>query len=78
VTTPDLAKLIDRADGRRPSALAAGRKIRIVVRVDQPLLARVDALRPRFKTRRAAIIRTFVLLGCILAEEPATSPEATP
>ena len=42
MTTPDLAKLIDRADGRRPSALAAGRKRRIVVRLDPPELERLD------------------------------------
>jgi hypothetical protein len=41
VITPDLAKLIDRADGRRPSALAAGRKRRmIVVRLDPPAVDR--------------------------------------
>jgi hypothetical protein len=66
----DLAKLIDRADGRRPSVLAARRQVRIVVRLDRPLLARVDALRPRFQARRAAILRAFVLLGVTMAETP--------
>jgi hypothetical protein len=66
----DIATLVDRADGRRPSALAAGRKVRIVVRLDRPLLARVDALRPRFKARRAAILRAFVLLDVTMAEAP--------
>jgi hypothetical protein len=45
--------------------------VRIVVRLDRPLLAR-DALRPRFKARRAAILRAFVLLGVTMAEAPSS------
>jgi hypothetical protein len=72
VTPPDLAKLIDRADGRRPSALAAGRKRRIVVRLDPPELDRLDVLRRRLRPARpparAAVVRAFVTLGLSLAE----------
>jgi hypothetical protein len=66
----DIATLVDRADGHRPSALPAGRKVRIVVRLNRPLLVRVDALRPRIKARRAAILRAFLLLGVTMAETP--------
>jgi hypothetical protein len=73
VTTPNLAKLIDRADGRRPSALAAGRKRRIVVRLDPAELDQLDVLRRRLRPARpharAAVVRAFVTLGLSLAEQ---------
>ena len=83
MTTPDLAKLIDRADGRRPSALAAGRKRRIVVRLDPPELDRLDVLRRRLRPARpparAAVVRAFVTLGLSLAEEQVSpAPPAAP
>jgi hypothetical protein len=82
VTTPSIAALVDRADGHRPSALAAGRQVRIVVRLPKPLLARLDALgqrlRPSRPYARAAVLRAFAELGCSLAEEqhPVAPPPA--
>jgi hypothetical protein len=70
----DIATLIDRQAGDRPSVRVPGRrKVRIVVRLDPPLLARVDALRQRIRPSRpparAAVLRAFTELGCSLAEE---------
>jgi hypothetical protein len=84
VTTPNIAALVDRADGHRPSALAAGRQVRIVLRLPKLLLARVDALGQRLLPwhpyARAAVLRAFAELGCTLAEEqhpvaPSPAPE---
>jgi hypothetical protein len=70
-----ITTLVDRADGHRPSVRALGRRkvLLIVVRLDPPLLARVDALRHRLRPSkppaRAAVLRAFAELGCTLAEE---------
>ena len=70
---PPIAALVDRAHGHRAPGTARMR--RIVLRMPAGDVARVDALRSRFKVPRADLLRAFVLFGLATAEEqPITAP----
>jgi hypothetical protein len=69
--TPTLVTLIADARGHKPGM---GKLRRVVVRLDPADVARVDALRPRFKVPRAALMRAFCLLGLSAVEDEGGAP----
>jgi hypothetical protein len=72
VTAP-IDVLVDRAHGHR--APGATKFRRVVMRLHPADLARVDALRPRFKVPRSAILRALLMAGLSMAEEQTATPK---
>ena len=63
-----IATLVARAHGHRGGNTTRLR--RVVMRMSAEDVSRVDALRPRFKTPRAALLRAFLMVGLAVAEAP--------
>ncbi len=74
MTTFDLRPYLDAAKGHRPGTFP--RRKRIVLRMDQQDVTRLDALRVRYRVSRATIARALVYVGLLMVEPPSSAPPA--